>query len=191
MLLPGVTGLGVPVAVTAKSSCPAVATVTEAVDTLLPVFGSGVDAEIEAVLDKTVPDGAAAGTAMTIGKVAVPFSASEPMVQLIVPEVPAVGVLQDQPVGTDMETNVALTVAPALLAVGSVNTTADAVAGPLLMTTAVIVKFVPAVTVGADGVFVTPRSACVPVLTVLTAVAVLFARFGSLVPDVTLSTSVI
>lgn len=191
MLFPGVTGFGAPVLVTARSSWPAVATNTEAVAMLLPVFGSGVEAEIVAVPERTVPDGAAAGTAITIGNVAVPFNASELMVQVIVPVVPAVGVLQDHPLGTTMETKVASTVPAELLAVGSVNTTEDAAAGPLLVTTAVMVKFVPAVTVGADAVLVTARSACVPVLTVLMAVAVLFARFGSLVPDVTLSTSVI
>lgn len=52
-------------------------------------------------------------------------------------------------------------------------------------------KFDPAVTVSGFAVLVTPRSACVPVPTVVTAVALLFARLGSFVPDVTLSTSTI
>src|SRR5580658_5201846 len=46
MLLPGVTGFGVPVLVTARSAWPEVATVTEAVAKLFVVFGSGVDAEV-------------------------------------------------------------------------------------------------------------------------------------------------
>jgi hypothetical protein len=43
MLLPGVTGFGVPVLVTARSACPEVATSMEAVAKLFAVFGSGVE----------------------------------------------------------------------------------------------------------------------------------------------------
>lgn len=162
-----------------------------AVDALFPALGSGVDAAILPVPKRTVPDAAPDGTFMTIGNVAVPPDAKDAMVHVIVPVPPAVGVLQAHPLGTTSETNVAFTVAALLLAVFSVNTKPDAVAGPLLVTTAVIVKLEPARTVGDDAVLVTAKSACVAVPTVVMAVAVLFARLGSFVPEVMLLTSTI
>lgn len=191
MLLPGVTGFGNPELVTARSAWPVVATVVVAVAALFPAFGSGVEAAMLAVPKRTAPDAAPDGTFMTIGNVAVPPNAKDAMVHVIVPVPPAVGVLQAHPLGTTSETNVAFTVAALLLAVFSVNTKPEAVAGPLLVTTAVIVKLEPARTVGDDAVLVTARSACVAVPTVVMTVAVLFAKFGSLVPEVTSSTSTI
>ena len=191
ILFPGVTGSGASELDTARSACPAVATVIVAVAELFPKFGSGVDDAILAVPSRTVPAGAAAGTFMTMGNVAVPAAARVAAVQVIVPVAPTAGVEQTHPAGGTSETNVAFTVPAALLDVASVNTAEAAAAGPWFVTTAVIVKFVPAVTVGADAVFLTERSACVAVPTVVITVAVLFARFGSDVPDVTLSTSTI
>ena len=192
MLLPAVTGFGIPELVTARSAWPAVATRIEAVAELLPLFGSGVEEAIFAVLKRTVPDGTEAGTVMTTGNVEVPLPATmEAAVHVIVPVKPAVGVVQDQPLGATKEKNVAFCVPAALLAVGSVKDSEEAVAGPLLLTTAVMVKLEPARTVGAEAVLVTARSAWPATATVVMAVAVLLARLGSVVPDVTLSTSMI
>jgi len=162
-----------------------VATVTEAVASLFPEYGSGVGAAISAVPERIVPAAAAAGTFMTIGKLAVPPTIMDGLVQVIVPTCPTAGVEHVQPAGGANETKVALMAPAALLAVGSVKTRPDAVAGPLLVTTAVIVKFEPAMTVGEEAVLVTARSAWVPELTVVMAVALLLVRFGSLVPEVT------
>jgi hypothetical protein len=78
-----------------------------------------------------------------------------------------------------------------LLAVVSEKDTPEAMAGPLLVTIAVKVKVLPAMTVGEAAVLVTDRSASVEVPTLLIAVAELLARLGSEVPEVMLSTSTI
>ena len=164
--------------------------VIEAVDELFPVFGSGVVAVMFAVLIRTVPV-AAAGDCITTGNVAVAPTASEVAVQVIVPVAPTPGVAQTQPAGGAKETNVAFAVPVISLAVASAKTAPALTAGPRFFTTAVMVKFVLGGTVGADGVFTTDRSAPVAVLTVVTTVAVLFARLGSVVPEVIVSTSTI
>ena len=190
MLLPGVTGFGNPELVTARSAWPVVATVVVAIAALFPAFGSGVDAarwrcqkngsrrrtrwhihddrERGSAGRSQGRDGAGDRAGPTGGRSA-----------------------EAHPLGTTRETNVAFTVAALLLAVFSVKTKPEAVPGPLLVTTAVIVKLEPARTVGEDAVLVTARSACVAVPTVVMTVAVLLARFGSFVPEVTLSTSTI
>ena len=126
----GVTGLGVPELVTARSAWPAVATVMDAVAALLAEFGSGVVEVMFAMADRIVPVGTVFATFMTTGKVAVPPAIRELVVQLMSPVVPGVGVVQVQPLGAANETKVAPIVPPALLAVGSVNTAVDAAAGP-------------------------------------------------------------
>ena len=78
-----------------------------------------------------------------------------------------------------------------LAGIASVKLAVEALAGPLLVTAPVTVNVEPAVTVGAETVFVTARSAEVATPTVVIAVAELFARLGSEVPDVILSTSTI
>ena len=107
-----------------------VATVTEAVALLFPVFGSGVAAAMFAVDDSTVPADAPEGAVITTANVPVPFAANEEMEQVIVPACPTVGVLQFHPAGCVRETNVAFTVPAVLLAVGMVMATPVAVAGP-------------------------------------------------------------
>ena len=112
--------------------------------------------------ERTVPAGADAGAVITNGNVAVPPIGNGLLsVQVMVPVDPTAGVVHVQPAGGAIEENVALTglVAALLLAVVSVKLTPVAVAGPLLVITAVIVNVFPAITVGEDEVFVIERSA--------------------------------
>ena len=106
------------------------ATVTEAVASLLPVLGSGVADATSAVVERTVPAAAEAGTFITMAKVAVAFRAKDVALQLIVPVCPTAGGKQVQPAGDVRETKVAFTVPAVLLAVGSVIATPDAEEGP-------------------------------------------------------------
>ena len=185
MLLPWVIGFGVPEALTARSAWPAVATVAVAVAVLLLGLESGVGDAMLAVSVITVPEAVPEGTLRTTGKEAVAPAATVAAVQRIEPLVPAVGVLQLQPEGTTSELNVVLT------GVDSVKEALAALAGPLLVTTAVMVRVEPAFTTIGFAVFVMARSALVDTPTVVIAVAELFARLGSVVPEDTLSTSTI
>ena len=74
---------------------------------------------------------------------------------------------------------------------GSLKFEAPAAPGPWFFTTAVMVTVVPARVVGDEEVMVVSRSAPVARLTVVRAVAELFAKLGSDVPEVMLSTSAI
>jgi hypothetical protein len=67
--LPASTGFGVPVFVSAKSACPAVATTVVTVATLFDGFGSVVAADTFAVSVMIVPEGTAAPTLTTTVKV--------------------------------------------------------------------------------------------------------------------------
>ena len=113
---------------------------------------------------------------VTSVKTAVP-GANDGLVQLIAPFAPTAGVVQVQPTGLARETNVSVP--------GSVsgNTTEAALLGPLLVAVIVYVRFEPATTGSGESTIVSDRSA--EVETVVVAVALLFAPFGSPVVDVT------
>src|SRR5271167_3540969 len=125
MLFPGVTGFGVAELDTARSAVPAAPTVVEAVAELFPELGSGVDEEMLAVAEITVPEAVPALTVRTMGKVAVPPFAKVALVQVKVPVPPTAMVLQDQPEGGTSKT-------PNVVPVGivSVKTLVDAAIGP-------------------------------------------------------------
>lgn len=183
MLLPSVTGLGVAALVTLKSDWPEVATTTVAVALLLLGFGSVVVEETLAVSVMTVPAGVAEFTVrMTLNVVDAP-EATVGLEQVSVP--PATP--QVHPVKGDgvAETKVVLA------GMASLKATVFAVAAPLLVTTTVYVKLLPAMTGLGVVVLVMERSAVVAEPTVVWTVAELFARFGSSVPEVALSMSVI
>jgi len=110
-------------------------------------------AETEAVALSAVPPATELGTFETIVNVACVagfiVAVNE---QVIVPFVPAIGVLQLHPAGTAIETNV--------VGAGSGRLTDAALAalGPLFVATTVHVKFVPAVTGFGLPVTATPKS---------------------------------
>src|ERR1700682_6143059 len=108
MLLPSDTGLGVAVEVTAKSTCPAVATVMMPVAELLVGLGSGVEEETLAVPAICVPEGVAAFTFKTMGKEALapPAKVDAIVLQKSRPVPPAAGVAHVHPAGATRETKV-------------------------------------------------------------------------------------
>jgi hypothetical protein len=105
-----------------------------------------------------------------------PF-ASEGLVAVMLPEPPTAGVVDVHPAGAVNETNVepGTRVSPTL--------TFCASDGPLFVAAIVYVRFVPAVTGSGESDLVTARSAAAA--TVVVAVAVLLAAFGSVVADPT------
>lgn len=111
--------------------------------------------------------------------------ASVGTVQEMFPVPPTGGSPQLAPPGVAMETKVVF--------VGTVSKIPafTAAAGPLFVITIVNVMFEPATTEGDAAVLVSVRYADVAEPTMLIAVAVLFDRLGSLVPEVTLATSTI
>src|SRR5271165_376573 len=156
MLLPAVTGSGAPELVTARSAWPALATSVLATAELLPELGSGVDAEMFAVSVIVVPEAVPELTLRTMANVELANEAKEGSLQEMVPVKPAgIGLeLQVQPAGAGNAT-------PSVVFVGmvSVKTALEAAEGPLFVTTAVMVTLLPAMTVGAEAVLVTARSA--------------------------------
>src|SRR3974377_1858723 len=126
MLLLGVTGFGDPLAVTARSACPAEATTVVAVASVLFFFGVGVFALTSAVAEITVPAAVPAFTFSTTGNVEDPPDANDELVQVSVPVPPTGMVLQDQPLG-------GVNAAPSVVFAGmaSAKVTNAAVAGPL------------------------------------------------------------
>ena len=185
MLFPASTGLGVAVLVTARSACVAFATRTFAVALAAPGFGSGVPELPVAVFEMVEPRGAAALTVTTSVNVADPPFASDGNVQEISPVPPTPGVVQFQLPGDVKEKNVVF--------VGTVSTrlVTTAAAGPTFCRTSVYVIVPPGGTEVTDAVFVSVRNADVAEPTTLMAVAVLFARLGSFVPEVMAATSTI
>jgi hypothetical protein len=133
----------------------------------------------------TVPEAVPVVTRSTTGKFATAPEATVVAVHVTVPVPPTAGLVQAHPAGVASERNVVLA------GIASVKTALAALVGPLLVTTPVIVKLVFGITVGVDAVFVTCKSADVEIPTVVIAVAELFVRFGSVVPEVMLSTSTI
>ena len=186
MLFPASTGLGVAVLVTARSACVAFATRTLAVALAAAGFGSGVPELPVAVLEIVEPRGAVASTVTTSVKVAdPPFANGVASVHEIFPVIPTPGVVQFQAPGAVKERNVVF--------VGTVSTrlVATAAAGPMFCRTSLYVIVPPGGTEVADAVFVSVRNAEVAEPTTLMAVAVLFARLGSFVPEVIAATSTI
>lgn len=181
-MFPASTGFGVPVFVTARSAWPAVATTTVTVATLFEGFGSVVADETFAVSVMTVPEGVVAPTVtITVNVVDAP-AANVGIVHEIAPgvhvqpEVPDVGVTETKVV---------------FAGIASLKTTVLALPGPLFVTTTVYVMLLPAITGLGDAAFVIARSAVFAAPTIVTTVAVLFARLGSFVPEVIASVSVI
>jgi hypothetical protein len=173
------TGTGVSVFVTDKAAKLATCTLAEAV--LLPLLGSLVLELIEAVSAIVVPAVAVVGTLTTKAKVAVPLAARLAMVHLygtvlvhVHPD-PLVSVSEEKvvPVGKV-----------------SASTTVVAAAGPLLVTVWEYVMLLPADTGFGVPVFVTLRSACVPLATPIVTVAELFVLFVSVEVVATVAVSV-
>jgi hypothetical protein len=182
-LLPSVTGLGAAELVTLKSACPAVATTTVAVALLLFGFGSVVEEDTFAVSVIGVPEAVPAFTVTTTVNV---VEAPEARVAFEQVSVPLTTEQLHPAAGTGVvETNVVF------MGIASLRATVVAVAAPLFVTTTVYVMLFPATTGLGDAVFVIERSAVVADPTVVCTVAELFARFGSLFPAVTFTTSVI
>src|SRR3974390_1657718 len=99
MLLPGVTGFGKPLLVTARSAWPADATTVVAVASLFPLLGSVVLELTSATAEITVPAAVPALTCNTIGNVEDAPEAKDVSLQVNVPVPPRGMVLQDQPLG--------------------------------------------------------------------------------------------
>jgi hypothetical protein len=165
MLFPPSTGFGEADAVTARSACVAVATVTFAVASLLFGFGSLVAAKTFAVSEMTVPAAVPGATFSTGWNVADPPAAREAMVQVMVPAAPTAGVEQDHPAGVDMETKVVFAGRV------SVNVTVEASPGPALLTTCVYEMLFPATTGLGVAELVTRRSAAPGELTIVLTLA--------------------
>src|SRR5712675_357021 len=123
MLLPAITGLGVPLLVTAKSHSGV--TLVTTVVLLLARLGSPVVAEIDefAVMVATTTDGATFTTTM--------ISADAPAARFGSVQVTEAVITQVQPAGAETETNVVLA------GIASVKLTVEAAAGPLFVTACV------------------------------------------------------
>src|SRR5262249_40418382 len=91
ILLPCVTGFGVAAVKTARSACPADATTVVAVASLFVAFASGVMEDTVAGAVMTVPAAVPEITFSTTENVALPPTASDAMVQVMVPVPPARG----------------------------------------------------------------------------------------------------
>src|ERR1700685_162666 len=119
MLLPAVTGLGVPVFVTARSHLATTFVTTLVL--LLAEYGSLVEDDTEdvAVMVEAVTDEARFTETMMSADVPEASEESEQFTDVVVTHV--------QPLGAETETNVVLA------GIASVKVTAEAVAGPLLV----------------------------------------------------------
>jgi hypothetical protein len=131
MLPPGATPFGEAALVTTKSAPAAVPTMVEAEAVLLAEFGSLTDELTFAVSVMMVPLVVPAFTLVTSEKVAAVLPAIFRLVQTTLPVLPAAGVVQVQPAGVAIETNVVL------LGTASTMEALSAVLGPLLVTTCV------------------------------------------------------
>jgi hypothetical protein len=130
-LLPAFTDVGEAELVTIKSESVESATISVATAELFDEFGSGVLELTVAISVMVVPCVVPGLTFNTTGKLAVPAAKLE-SVQIIVPELPTEGRIQDHPAGTGVsETNVVLG------GVLSWNTAFAAALGPELVTTCV------------------------------------------------------
>ena len=131
MLPPGATPFGEAALVTTKSAPAAVPTMVEAEAVLLAEFGSLTDELTFAVSVMMVPLVVPAFTLVTSEKVAAVLPAIFRLVQTTLPVLPTAGVVQLQPAGVAIETNVAL------LGTASTSEALSAALGPLLVTTCV------------------------------------------------------
>lgn len=159
-----------------ETDCSAATAVVVADAELLALFGSVAGEVADAVLVTTVPPGVVEPSFTTSEMLTVAPGATVPTLQVtvVVPEHdPAAGVAETYVVfaGTT-----------------SVTDTFGALDGPLFVTGMAYVMFVPSVAV-AGAVLDTPTSAATA--TVVVAVAVLLAAFGSVVADVTAAEFVI
>ncbi len=127
-LLPEATEVGDAVLVVTRSAWVAVATTSAAVAALFDVFGSEIAELTTAVSLIAVPAAVPTFTLRATVNVADP-TAKLGSVQVIVPEVPTAGVMQDQPAGIVTDWNV---VFPGVV---SVRVAVVAVLGPALATT--------------------------------------------------------
>lgn len=181
-MFPARTGFGVPVFVTARSAWPEDATTTFTVAELFDGFGSVVLEETFAVSVMIVPDGTVAPTFTTTVNVDEAPDANVGIEQEITP-----GVQVHPPVPELWVTETKVV----LVGIVSLNTTLLALAGPLFVTTTVYVMLFPCSTGLGVAAFVIAKSAVPAAPTRITTVALLFARFGSFVPDVIESVSTI
>src|SRR5271165_2408593 len=107
MLLPAVTGSGVPTSVTLRSACPAAAETAMFTTAVLSAgFVSRVAVAAVAVSVMMVPEAVPAVTLTTSWKFAVVAGASVEMLQFTFPAAPTAGVVQLQLAGQIAETNV-------------------------------------------------------------------------------------
>lgn len=154
------------------SSAPADApTIVEAEAVLLLEFGSLTEELAEAVSVITVPFAVPVFTFVISEKVAAVPPAILRSVQTTLPVLPTGGVVQVQPAGAAMETNVVL------VGTASTRVVLSAALGPLLVRTCVKVMLLPAATGLGDAVLVMLRSAMET--TLATSVALSFAKLTS------------
>jgi len=131
MLPPGATPFGDAALVTIRSAHAAAPTTVEAEAVLLAEFGSLTDELTFAVSVITVPFAVPVFTLTTSEKVAAVLPGIFRSVQTTLPVLPTAGVVQLQPAGVAIETNVAL------LGTASTSEALSAALGPLLVTTCV------------------------------------------------------
>jgi hypothetical protein len=162
MLLPAVTGLGVPLLVTARSQ--STDTGVETVVVLFAATGSLV-VVVTVELAVMVPAAMLVGTLTTTMMSASAAIAKFAVVQFTPPALPTAGVVQLQPAGAETDANV---VVPG---VASVKLRPVAAAGPLFVMTCVYVILFPARTDEGVATVLNTTSACVAVATTSVAVA--------------------
>lgn len=171
MLLPAITGSGDSVSVTVICACEVVPTTVNALAVLLAEFGSLTEELTVAVFVMTVPFAVPVLTFVISEKVAAVPPAIFNAVHTTLPVLPTGGVVQVQPAGTAMETNVVFA------GTASTSVALSAALGPLLVTTCVYVMLLPAVTGSGEAMLVMLRSAVET--TLATSVALSFDRLIS------------
>ena len=177
-----------PVFVIAISALLALATITVALLLLVGLETAFVAVAVS-VSVMLVPEGVPKFTCSTSVKFAVcvtPTAKLPLSVHVIVPVPPTGGTVPHvQPAGGVMDWKVVLG------GVVCVKVAPVAAAGPSLVTLWVYVTLLPAETEVGAAEFVTMRSACVAVATTSAAVALLLAKFGSDIEELTLAVSLI
>src|SRR5438093_701212 len=154
-------------------------TLVVAVAVLLATSGSKVVELTVAVLAIVLPSGAVGLTWTTRVNVAVAPLASVAVVQLTVPVEPAAGVVQVQPAGVGIDWKVVSGGSRSFIV------TLAAAFGPALLTPIVYVRVPPGRTGSGESLLAIARSASAR--TVVVAVAVLLARLGSKVVELTVA----
>jgi hypothetical protein len=153
MLFPATTGFGEATSVTIICACEAVPTTVAAVAVLLRELGSLTDELADAVSAITVPLDALALTFVTSENVAAVPPAIFRSLQTTFPVPPTAGVMQLQPAGAAIETNVELA------GTACTKLALSAALGPLFVSTWVNVALAPAATGSGDAALVKLRSA--------------------------------